>query len=74
MVTPMPATGAGDAARKRAAEERQKRLAQALEQLAQVEKQKNLKRWLAKKRIETEGTTTKSAASLGHRAPMPRRG
>ena len=42
-----------DAARKRAAEERQKRLAQALEQLAQVEKQKN-KKAMAKKENETE--------------------
>jgi len=41
------------AARKRAAEERQKRLAQALEQLAQVEKQKN-KKAVAKKENETE--------------------
>jgi len=41
------------AARKRAAEERQKRLAQALEQLAQVEKQKN-KKVVAKKENETE--------------------
>jgi transposase len=40
-------------ARKRAAEERQKRLAQALEQLAQVEKQKN-KKAVAKKENETE--------------------
>ena len=41
------------AARERAAEERQKRLAQALEQLAQVEKQKN-KKPVAKKENETE--------------------
>jgi len=41
------------AARERAAEERQKRLAQALEQLAQVEKQKN-KKAVAKKENETE--------------------
>jgi len=41
------------AARKRAAEEREKRLAQALEQLAQVEKQKN-KKVVAKKENETE--------------------
>jgi transposase len=41
------------AARQRAAEERQKRLAQALEQLAQVEKQKN-KKAVAKKNNETE--------------------
>jgi transposase len=41
------------AARQRAAEERQKRLAQALEQLAQVEKQKN-KKAVAKKKNETE--------------------
>lgn len=40
-------------ARERAAEERQKRLAQALEQLAQVEKQKN-KKAVAKKENETE--------------------
>jgi transposase len=40
-------------ARKRAAEERQKRLAQALEQLAQVEKQKN-KKAVAKKDNESE--------------------
>jgi transposase len=41
------------AARERAAEQRQKRLAQALEQLAQVEKQKN-KKPVAKKENETE--------------------
>lgn len=41
------------AARERAAEERQKRVAQALEQLAQVEKQKN-KKPVAKKENETE--------------------
>jgi transposase len=41
------------AARERAAEEREKRLAQALEQLAQVEKQKN-KKVVAKKENETE--------------------
>ena len=41
------------AARERAAEERQKRLAQALEQLAEVEKQKN-KKPVAKKENETE--------------------
>jgi hypothetical protein len=41
------------AARERAAEERQKRLAQALEQLAEVEKQKN-KKAVAKKDNETE--------------------
>ena len=41
------------AARERAARERQKRLAQALEQLAQVEKQKN-KKAVAKKENETE--------------------
>ena len=41
------------AARERAAEERQKRVAQALEQLAQVEKQKN-KKAVAKKENETE--------------------
>src|SRR6266542_4111115 len=41
------------AARERAAEERQKRLTQALEQLAQVEKQKN-KKAVAKKENETE--------------------
>jgi transposase len=41
------------AARERAAEERQKRLGQALEQLAQVEKQKN-KKVVAKKENETE--------------------
>lgn len=41
------------AARERAAEGRQKRLAQALEQLAQVEKQKN-KKAVAKKENETE--------------------
>jgi transposase len=41
------------AARERAAEECQKRLAQALEQLAQVEKQKN-KKTVAKKENETE--------------------
>jgi transposase len=40
-------------ARERAAEEREKRLAQALEQLAQVEKQKN-KKAVAKKENETE--------------------
>ena len=42
------------AARERAAEERQKRVAQALEQLAQVEKQKNKKKAAAKKENETE--------------------
>jgi len=41
------------AAHKRAAEERQKRVAQALEQLAEVEKQKN-KKTVAKKENETE--------------------
>jgi transposase len=41
------------AARERAAEERRKRLAQALEQLAEVEKQKN-KKAVAKKENETE--------------------
>ena len=41
------------AARERAAEEREKRLAQALKQLAQVEKQKN-KKVVAKKENETE--------------------
>jgi transposase len=41
------------AARERAAQKRQKRLAQALEQLAQVEKQKN-KKAVAKKENETE--------------------
>ena len=41
------------AARERAAEDRQKRVAQALEQLAQVEKQKN-KKIVAKKENETE--------------------
>lgn len=41
------------AAQKRAAEERQKRVEQALEQLAQVEKQKN-KKAVAKKNNETE--------------------
>jgi transposase len=42
------------AARERAAEERQKRLAQALEQLAKVEKQKSNKKGVAKKENETE--------------------
>jgi transposase len=60
------------AAQKRAAEERQKRVEQALEQLAQVEKQKNKKAG-AKKENETE-EQYKSALSLGPRAPIPRRG
>lgn len=42
------------AARERAAKERQARLAQALEQLAEVEKQKNKKKAVAKKENETE--------------------
>jgi transposase len=42
------------AARDRAAKERQARLAQALEQLAEVEKQKNKKKAVAKKQNETE--------------------
>ena len=42
------------AARQRAAKEREARLAQALEQLAKVEKQKNKKKALAKKDNETE--------------------
>jgi hypothetical protein len=42
------------AARERAAKEREARLAQALEQLAEVEKQKNKKKARAKKQNETE--------------------
>src|ERR687891_1146459 len=42
------------AARERAAKEREKRLAQALEQLAEVEKQKSNKKAVAKKENETE--------------------
>jgi len=42
------------AARERAAKEREARLAQALEQLAEVEKQKNKKKAVAKKENETE--------------------
>jgi len=42
------------AARERAAREREERLAQALEQLAEVEKQKNKKKAVAKKENETE--------------------
>ncbi len=42
------------AARERAVKEREERLAQALEQLAQVEKQKNKKKAVAKKENETE--------------------
>jgi transposase len=42
------------AARQRAAQERQERLAQALEQLAEVEKQKSKKKAAAKKENETE--------------------
>ena len=52
------------AARERAAEERQKRVAQALEQLAQVEKQKNKKPG-GEKRKRDRGTTQKAQRAEG---------